>query len=191
MILHNVFTFSAEVWGTVSDWVIIAVTGISLYYLRKTLQSQLEVQQMQQQLADYEKYNFLKSIRPSFTGTAKKIGDDLLNIDYICENADALETFINLYDIENFEIFRNYTAVTRIEPNKNLLLTLINETKFPNFYMIRCMIYYKDIEGRTYGQGTIISSDSEGNPEMIILPAGLIPIDEYNNCEANGIENIK
>ncbi|MDP9076163.1 MAG: hypothetical protein M3O71_01965 [Bacteroidota bacterium] len=37
------FPFLSDVWGTVSDWVMIAVTTITAIFLYKTLKSQKEV----------------------------------------------------------------------------------------------------------------------------------------------------
>ena len=34
------FPFLSEIWGTVSDWVMIMVTGITAYFLYKTLYAQ-------------------------------------------------------------------------------------------------------------------------------------------------------
>lgn len=41
------FPFLSSVWGSVSDWALILVTAFTLYFLRKTLKSQLKVQELQ------------------------------------------------------------------------------------------------------------------------------------------------
>ncbi len=54
--LSKDFYFNAQVWGTVSDWVMIGVTAATAYYLYQTLQSQRETQDLQQKTT--------KSLRP-------------------------------------------------------------------------------------------------------------------------------
>src|SRR5690606_16627588 len=62
MLIAN--NFSPEVWGTVSDWVMICVTILTAYFLYKTLKSQKEVQQTQNELFKIESIRFKESIKP-------------------------------------------------------------------------------------------------------------------------------
>jgi hypothetical protein len=54
------FPFYVEIWGTVSDWVMIFVTAFTALYLVKTFRQQNTALEM-------ERYRFSMSIRPSFS----------------------------------------------------------------------------------------------------------------------------
>ncbi|SHM44361.1 hypothetical protein [Flavobacterium chilense] len=56
--------FDPEIWGTVSDWLMVAVTTLTAYYLYKTLKSQKEVQITQNRLFEIESVRFRESIKP-------------------------------------------------------------------------------------------------------------------------------
>jgi hypothetical protein len=52
--------FDSNTWGTVSDWVIAISTVFSLYFLIRTLRSQLKVQKLQLKSVNIENARFLK-----------------------------------------------------------------------------------------------------------------------------------
>lgn len=54
------FPFYVEIWGTVSDWVMIFVTAFTALYLVKTFRQQNTALEM-------ARYRFSMSIRPSFS----------------------------------------------------------------------------------------------------------------------------
>jgi len=58
------YYFEAQVWGTVSDWVMIAVTLATAVLLLLTLKSQKEVQRTQNELFRIESIRFKESIKP-------------------------------------------------------------------------------------------------------------------------------
>lgn len=58
------FYFEAQVWGTVSDWVMIIVTFATALLLLLTLKSQKEVQRTQNELFRIESIRFKESIKP-------------------------------------------------------------------------------------------------------------------------------
>lgn len=60
----NMLQFDPEIWGTVSDWLMVAVTMLTAYYLYKTLKSQKEVQITQNKLFEIESVRFRESIKP-------------------------------------------------------------------------------------------------------------------------------
>ncbi|HVW97057.1 MAG TPA: hypothetical protein VHA56_13890 [Mucilaginibacter sp.] len=77
--------FPAEVWGTVSDWVMIVVTTITAYFLYKTLRSQKDVQKAQNKLLQIEQVRLREDYKPAlkysrFEGgvTTKTIDSTLL-----------------------------------------------------------------------------------------------------------------
>jgi len=58
MNINNWVPFAAEVWGTVSDWAMVAVTALTAYFLVKTFRSQQKVQILQQDITDIEKERY-------------------------------------------------------------------------------------------------------------------------------------
>ncbi|GEM_PF-2814130 len=66
MDINNFGIFHSEVWGTVSDWVMVVVTTLTAIFLYFSLKSQRQVQKMQQSLTIIEQNNYLHKIRPDF-----------------------------------------------------------------------------------------------------------------------------
>lgn len=66
-----IYLFPVEIWGTVSDWVMVSVTSVTAFYLYKTLKSQQEVQKTQAELYKIESIRFKESIKPilNYSGT--------------------------------------------------------------------------------------------------------------------------
>ena len=58
------FPFHADVWGTVSDWVMVTVTAITAYFLYNTLKSQKEVQHVQNTLLRIEQIRLQQDYKP-------------------------------------------------------------------------------------------------------------------------------
>ncbi|MGS2738761.1 hypothetical protein [Sinomicrobium sp. M5D2P17] len=58
--------YSAEIWGTVNDWIIYGVMLVTAVFLYQTLQSQMKVQKMQQKLMDIEDFKFRRELMPRF-----------------------------------------------------------------------------------------------------------------------------
>ena len=56
--------FDPNIWGTVSDWIMILVTFVTAILLLLTLKSQKEVQQTQNELFRIESIRFRESIKP-------------------------------------------------------------------------------------------------------------------------------
>jgi hypothetical protein len=58
------FQFPADVWGTVSDWIMIGVTTTTAIFLYRTLRSQREVQQAQNKLLKIEQLRLRQQFKP-------------------------------------------------------------------------------------------------------------------------------
>jgi hypothetical protein len=71
--MQFIYLFPADVWGTVSDWVMVGVTAITASYLYRTLKSQQEVQKTQAELYKIESIRFKESIKPTlhYSGTTE------------------------------------------------------------------------------------------------------------------------
>lgn len=61
-----VFPFDVRVWGGVSDWVMICVTGLTAFLLYRTLKSQTAIQKMQQRITNIEDFKFRRELMPVF-----------------------------------------------------------------------------------------------------------------------------
>jgi len=66
------YPFYAEVWGTVSDWMMVIVTLVTAIFLYLTLKSQNIVQIMQQKQFEMELFKHRQSIKPYLTFTSYK-----------------------------------------------------------------------------------------------------------------------
>lgn len=64
--INNFGPFEYAVWGSVSDWIMIVVTGLTAYFLWRTLESQKEVQQAQNLLTKIEHARYRREIEPRF-----------------------------------------------------------------------------------------------------------------------------
>lgn len=62
--LNSFGPFQSDVWGTVSDWVMILVTIVTAYFLYKTLQSQKDVQGTQNKLLQIEQIRLKTDVKP-------------------------------------------------------------------------------------------------------------------------------
>lgn len=64
LVTFNLVYFTTETWGSVSDWVMIIVTIITIYFLSRTLSSQLKVQELQIKLFQMERVRLSEELRP-------------------------------------------------------------------------------------------------------------------------------
>lgn len=119
------FPFNARVWGTASDWAMIAVTAITAYFLWKTLTKQIIITNLEQK-------RFLNSYLPIF---------EISNIVYT--NIDSLSktkfdlTLKNNY-LQNLKITHNF-------PNdyKVTIPYYINDVILPTEYHFSFEISYQ------------------------------------------------
>jgi len=72
MDINNFGPFDSDVWGTVSDWIILLVTIITGLLIWFTLKSQMEVQKIQLGLAVIENEVYRRSKLPQFEISASK-----------------------------------------------------------------------------------------------------------------------
>jgi hypothetical protein len=64
MKLNDFGPFHSDVWGNVSEWIMVAVTATTLYYIVKTLNSQQEVQKMEAENQRHSQRQYLRSMLP-------------------------------------------------------------------------------------------------------------------------------
>lgn len=76
------FPYHAEIWGTVSDWIMILVTGVTAYYLYHTLISQNSV-------LDLERSKYKEANQPIFSGRFLSYMDNIVQIRIECKSKMA------------------------------------------------------------------------------------------------------
>ena len=177
------FQFISEVWGTVSDWVMIGVTSLTAFYLYRTLKSQQEVQRTQNELYKIEKIRFNESIKPKLNYSASTEfmhpgdeGKKILTVEVTNEtDSIALEISKILSDGKSsnqifipmgFTDLRNHLIKG---DNPILFHFLINSSiEFVTF-----SINYKDVAGTVYKQGVFCICDERGVEIHSYLPENL------------------
>lgn len=63
----NKFPFISDVWGNVSEWCMVIVTGFTLFYLVKTFRSQQAVQMLQLKVTSIENERYRLEHMPKFS----------------------------------------------------------------------------------------------------------------------------
>jgi hypothetical protein len=167
------FEFPADVWGTVSDWVMITVTAVTAYFLWNTLKSQKEVQATQNRLLKIEQLRVKEAFKPNLkysrVDIAVKIPDPNKSIVNIAiKNVDESPA-LNLKPI--------YEDDPEVIPImfKPILKTLKNGEGYATLYFgvnskqgehlnceIRFKVEYEDVAGTQYTQGVFFDAFSGG-----------------------------
>jgi len=169
------FPFPSDVWGTVSDWVMVSVTSLTALYLFKTLKSQQDVQRTQNELFKIESLRFKESIKPilKYSGSTDimKPGEEnkkILTIEVINEtNSIALEiSKIVSKNEQSRQIFipisfsdtRNHL----IKGDKPLWYHFLIDSNSSLSGFISFALEYQDIAGTRYKQGIFCICDGHG-----------------------------
>lgn len=92
IICKNLFFYNSEFYGSISDWVLVLFSAITAIFLYKTLNSQINVQKVQNKLLLLENQKFTKSIEPN------------LNFE-IHKNKEKIEG--NYFDIVSIKVTNN------------------------------------------------------------------------------------
>ncbi|MEO7214903.1 hypothetical protein [Mucilaginibacter sp.] len=165
-----IYLFSAEVWGTVSDWFIVAVTSLTAFYLYKTLKSQQEVQKTQNELFTIESIRFKESIKPilKYTGTTQLMhpGDKtkkILTVEVLNEtssNALNISKIISEKDQIFIPMGFSDTRTHLVKGDAPLLFHFLIDRKGGGF--VNFSLSYQDIAGTKYKQGVFCVCDDVG-----------------------------
>jgi hypothetical protein len=127
--------FPADIWGTVSDWVMIGVTSATAILLLLTLKSQKEVQKAQNELLKIEQYRLRESKKPilkysrgMFGFVPENIKNNVISISISNEGVNpALNVKVILPKNKQVEIKYYGDVPQNLIPNGSNI--------FPNFYM--------------------------------------------------------
>jgi hypothetical protein len=163
------FPLLAEIWGTISDWVMIGVTTVTAYFLYKTLQSQKDVQQAQNKLLEIEQLRVREDFKPILKFSPYE------DADFLKRNSDPLKadeeivsisviynphrTFKLIFDtVEAEDVPRIFQKVelSDSENEKKVTLNFIiknfSNYNFALFYFFIFQCKYQDIAGTNYVQ---------------------------------------
>lgn len=172
MDINNFGPFQSEIWGTFSDWTLVLVTFGTLRYLvktfkaqsasldiqQKTLESQLLVQQSQQQSTDIEQRRFESEIRPDvqidktfpldkINITLTPINRPLRNLIYkTSQVSEGIEDINNIKNqspstyVLNSRIELKYLWNRRIQDHLLLSIDLTFQDEINNTYEIKIAI---------------------------------------------------
>ena len=122
--------FSAEVWGTVSEWVVAIVTGGTAWLLYQTFKSQISVQRNQQRITDIEGERFRIEYKPILLIDFKSVKNTLSNVNM--QSFLHLSLSITKNDCKNLNIIiqQNITSVYKTTLTKGY-----EEVKLPIEYV--------------------------------------------------------
>jgi len=188
MHINNFGPFQADVWGTVSDWIMIGVTTGTAIFLYLTLKSQQKVQKLQQSITDIESYRFRESIKPEFDIQVKSdiissTGNSIkLKAYYTLKTKKhaAHNVIISVIDDNDQfkpENFENPVHFDNVELNNHLLLygefeteCLYKNEKAIFFAGLKIFIDYSDIKGNKYEQRISYIITDENPIELVRIP---------------------
>lgn len=162
-------------WGSVSDWVMIAVTIVTAIFLYKTLKSQKEVQQVQNELFKIERTKFNESIKPILSysvSTETMIPSDkskkILTVEVINETANIalkISKILSPKETSNqifipTEIFNKRDHLTK--GDKPLLFYFLIDGTPNAINWLFFEVTYEDIYKNKYKQRVICLCDKIG-----------------------------
>jgi len=157
--------FNVEIWGTVSDWVMVIVAIITACFLYKTLRSQTYVQKVQMKLFEIEKVRLSQEIKPVFNygvlsmepNEAKTILHVFISIRNVSENTARnliveelppphSSAFFGIQDLEIEGMLVMGPLQRVLGPNEQKSINYFinyNGENFPNTY-VTFIVYWED-----------------------------------------------
>ncbi len=162
------FPFPAEVWGTVSDWVMIVVTSLTALFLYNTLRSQKDVQKAQNKLLEIEQLRLREDFKPLFQYTLFQDAEAIKRLprDLTCNEQLISISVKNKSEYRALNVKANYTETNCVKQmietlnpkdidgeNKfSLHFIVANFTEGSLIYLIPFMCTYQDVAGTKYRQ---------------------------------------
>lgn len=176
------FPLNPDVWGTVSDWVMVLVTFVTAILLWQTLKSQSLVQQMQKGITDKEKFKHTQSIMPYFSisGHREPAGTDL-RIYITCKNFDARNVLVNA--IYGAFLTGEKDKWSREVVFKGTFIEIsLTMHDLSQKIVQRFSVDFEDLEGTRYNQELYyIFENSSSFKEGPIIPLDLLESLDKNN----------
>ena len=169
------FPFESDVWGTVSDYFNLILVAISIFFLWKTLEKQVEATNENNKLikAQLDEFNFLKiqrrlmfdyntevNVVNSETDESGYIeiynkGDDIFNLDIVVRHdLVVLDSILSKYVPANCTSAKQLWNLKK-NVNRPARLTIQNINQLKTF-----SIRFRDVYGLEYGQKFFKDDDS-------------------------------
>ena len=164
-----ILKFNADVWGTVSDWVMVFVTTGTLLGLYFTLRSQVKVENIQLKLAKLEEDTYIRSIMPTFAIHESHEATSVLDLVFILTNNAA----------SDLRVLKDDKELSSIGLGRNVHISVgttfaiqAPETSYERYLFGAGKIFaleFKDVEGNTYQQLllTHVNRPSLLHPQLI------------------------
>lgn len=176
--IPNNLKLSAEVWGTISDWMIIFITIVTAVLLLLTLESQRKVQDDQRLMFQLEQKKHLNSLKPSFEFSVEynnmwgDLEDGAPYYEYLLNVKSDLPTIFSIEVIESSD-FR-LSAVsnkrwTHIRPRTSEI-SLRTETDLYTATQLLCgiILRYQDREYNNYEMKIFLEiSEKQNKPHEL------------------------
>lgn len=125
ILIECIFPLKAEIWGTVSDWVMIIVTIVTAYFLYHSLKSQRELTRMEQA-------RFIDSIKPDLKvdDTASSFSFNAIFLQFVGVGNTAYKLSFDRLEskagkVEKGVEWLNTTNRETLEPNQMKYFNLI------------------------------------------------------------------
>jgi hypothetical protein len=182
------FPLLAEVWGTVSDWVMIAVTSVTAYFLWKTLKSQKEVQQAQNKLLEIEQLRVREDYKPVVKYKYFEDNTILKNLSKPLENDEQIVSIALFYNShrglkvkvtfeESSEVLQMIQMINPSNSEDDYKASVHFITKNfhvrPLSYFINFECQYQDVAGTIYKQTVLcykyIGADVNLRPFLVTV----------------------
>src|SRR5579872_2778010 len=180
--------FPAEIWGTVSDWVMIAVTSVTAYFLWKTLKSQKEVQSTQNRLLKIEQLRVKEAFKPNLKYSRVDIGvkipdvnKSIVSIAVRNVNESPALDFKPIYEDDPEVIPIMFKPILKTLKNGEGYATLHFEVNAKQGEHLNCEIRfsveYEDVAGTKYTQRAFFDAFAGGEEFRTYDPKVIKEID--------------
>jgi hypothetical protein len=159
MDVNNFEPFYAEVWGTVSDWLMLIVTTFTLYFLYKNLEAQKKALQTQIEVSEVEAKNhaitdkqYLRSILPIIT-FEQIILEQMFEQYYINFKVYQNPAFsIQIIDKQDAEYNRMPPVPSNLPIGYSFNVGVTEEQKSEHNLRKLFTLLFSDVDGNTYTQ---------------------------------------
>jgi len=150
MDINNFGPFDPAIWGTASDWIMIAVTFFTAIYLVKTFKSQEKIQELQEQLHNYESVRFINEMQPTFYAQSSYSDGETIN------DGEDLKHVMHLYLTNTSKGTAKDIRVSFFDQDENtsdvyrFTFGYPNELLVPNFIVVPVVINYDEDANPNY-----------------------------------------
>jgi len=174
------------IWGSIADWVMIVVTSVTAYFLFKTLKSQKEVQETQNELLKIEQLRIREHFKPILQYSKYEDGMQLKEDGKIFISIQIVNTSENpALNIKPIYPDKFATAVSYkpnpfelIKDKEPMSLHFVVEhlsKKSVGYYHFGFAVEYDDIAGTRYKQGIFCRNYYQLGEEIMVFMPEVIP----------------